>query len=442
MRFRKIINLTTSLVLLGNVGNIAQAATPAIKPDSSAIGFGKTADKTSDQNMNAPLIEKYLIEGKTKKGINALNKALSQRPKDDELRFALGVTQFLQTIERFSQDVRYYGLRGTSADGIPLPFIRIRLKPNPHPHPISYEQFRRIFERLQTGFAEADSTLAMITDENVQLRLHFGMIRLDLNGDGEPTDQEMLWQIYKNITRNAMIGEKEAQDFSIKFDRGDVHWLRGYCNLLGSLCQMFLAYDSKEFFESAGHIVFAKVVTPYDYLSHGKKVHRIGGEDIDVADFIAAIHNIRWELKEPHRLELALHNLENVVEQSKISWRFIMAETDDDREWLPNPNQTGVIPGVRVTEEMVTTWGEMMEQSNRILKGELLIPFWRGEPGEYGVNLRKVFLEPRKFDLVLWVQGTAAKPYLEKGKLAKGDAWINVREVFGQRYIGFAAWFN
>jgi len=34
-----------------------------------------------------------------------------------------------------------------------------------------------------------------------------------------------------------------------------------------------------------------------------------------------------------------------------------------------------------------------------------------------GVNLRRVFTEPREFDLVLWVQGTAAVPYLEAGEV-------------------------
>lgn len=401
-----------------------------------------TGSSVKPEKNKTPLVESYLIEGKTEAGKLAVIEAMSQNPNDDSLRFSLGVTQFIQTIERFAQDISYYGLRGTSDEGIQAPFLRIRLKPNQTSHPISYQNFRQIFERVQTGLAQSDETLSKITDEKVQLRLRWGLIRLDLNGDGEPSDEEMLWRLYQRITRNEEFGQEDAENFSIKFDRGDVHWLRGYCNLIGSLCQMFLAYDSQQWFESSGHIVFAKVVSPYDFLTRGQRLRKIGSEEIDVTDLIAAIHNIHWEVKEPERLKTALQNLENVVEQSKISWNFIMAETDDDCEWLPNPRQTGVIPNVRVTEEMVKTWGEMMNQSGKILRGELLVPFWRGDRGEYGVNLRKVFLEPRTFDLVTWVQGTSAQPYLEKGHLAKGDAWKNVRDVFGNRYIGFAAWFN
>lgn len=415
--------------------NLTSQRSPKLQPKTTSTGYKPV-------KIKPPLVENYLIDGKIQEGKQAVIEAMSLNPKDDSLRFSLGVTQFIQTIERFAQDISYYGLRGTSDEGIPAPFLRVRLKQNPNPHPISYQDFRQIFERMQIGFAQADETLAQITDEKVQLRLRWGMIKLDLNGDGEATDQEMLWKIYQRMSSNEYISEEDAAKFTIKFDRGDVHWLRGYCNVIGALCQMYLAYDSQQWFESAAHIVFAKVVSPYDFLTHGQKVRKLGGEEIDIVDFVAALHNIHWEVKEPKRLEIALQNLENVVEQSKISWNFIMAETDDDCEWLPNPRQTGVIPNMRVTEEMVTVWGEMMQQSGKVLRGELLIPFWRGEPGEYGVNLRKVFLEPRTFDLVTWVQGTSAQPYLEKGQLAKGDAWKNVRDVFGNRYVGFAAWFN
>ena len=54
-----------------------------------------------------------------------------------------------------------------------------------------------------------------------------------------------------------------------------------------------------------------------------------------------------------------------------------MAETDDDHEWIPNPRQTGVIPNVHVTQEMVNAWTDFLDQSQKILAGEVLIPFWQ-----------------------------------------------------------------
>jgi hypothetical protein len=58
------------------------------------------------------------------------------------------------------------------------------------------------------------------------------------------------------------------------------------------------------------------------------------------------------------------------------------------------------------------------------------------------VNLRRVFTEPRPFDLVLWVQGTAAAPYLENGPLTKPETWSRFQNIFRGEFIGFALWFN
>jgi hypothetical protein len=76
-----------------------------------------------------------------------------------------------------------------------------------------------------------------------------------------------------------------------------------------------------------------------------------------------------------------------------------------------------------------------------VIRGEKLIPFWRGG-FEQGMNLGKVFTEPRDFDLVLWVQGTAAMPYLEDGEKTSPQTWSEFQRVFRGEFIGFAAWIN
>ena len=127
-------------------------------------------------------------------------------------------------------------------------------------------------------------------------------------------------------------------------------------------------------------------------------------------------------------------------------WKFILAETDDDNEWIPNPKQTGII-GVKVTQEMVDVWRETLDETKLILKGKKLIPCWRGKAGERGVNLRRVFTESQTFDPIEWMQGTAAVPYLEKGELTKlADSALGTRlnNAFGGpfNFIGFGFWFN
>ena len=161
---------------------------------------------------------------------------------------------------------------------------------------------------------------------------------------------------------------------------------------------------------------------------------------MDIADVIAFVHMIRLPVKEPQRMESALKHIQAMLDQSRRSWDLIMAETDDDHEWIPNPKQKGAIPNVTVTEQMVATWREFLDEADALLAGKRLAPFWRSQ--ELGVNLHRVFTEPRPFDLVLWVQGSAATPYLEKGEFTRHEVWDRLLRVFEGEFVGFALWFN
>ena len=54
------------------------------------------------------------------------------------------------------------------------------------------------------------------------------------------------------------------------------------------------------------------------------------------------------------------------------------------------------------------------------------------------------FTEPRPFDLVLWIQGTAATPYIEDGPMTRPDVWRRLMAAFrgGGGLFFFTVWFN
>jgi hypothetical protein len=459
MQFRRSVSALLMITLLSSC-NVALSnnlpANPDLQPvpgtsrnetvadqpqGDSAERSTSTAHPSSVEDQPPPLVESYLLQGKLQDGETALLAELKKHGSDDQSRFGLGVLQFLRAFERLMQDLHHYGLRDLSTRGLAVRFVRVPAPSNRSPETLTYLQARKIADTFLKNLAQAEATLSSITDANVKLPLHFAMIRLDLNGDGRLGEDESLWKVYAGLSGNTSIRDTTAKDFLITFDRGDGHWLRGYCHLLMSMCEMYLAHDTKELFDCTAHLLFAKVQSPYGFLSKGKHVHGVGSDHLDVVDLIAFIHLINCPVVEPKRMESALHHLEATVAQSKETWKWIMAETDDDHEWLPNPRQTGVIPNVRVTDEMVSAWSDMMDEAKKLLAGETLIPFWRGDDGS-GVNLRKVFMEPRTFDLVLWVQGTAAAPYLEKGEMTKSEIWRRLPRTFGSQFPGFALWFN
>ena len=447
MQMRKML-AALLLIALAN-SSTAAMSTSSIVSDSEGTIMTNTTQATI---AKAPLVEKYLLEGKLADGRTALEEQLQKEPTDDQARFGLGVLIFLDTVESLKQRLFHYGLRNHSELSREIPFARLAVAVNPRPSIINYQDARNLIDDFRKGLMKADHHLALIKSEDVTLPLHFGMIKLNFQDENHPNGGESLWSVYSRLTNNGSIDEDTAKAFYIKFDRGDVHWLRGYCHLLSAICDICLAYDTRTLFEHTAHLFFERVDSPYKFLVAGKKVYGmhdrhspsqdgVRGEGLDLIDAVALIHLLNFKISEPQRMQSALHHLEMVVSQSRVSWQFIMTETGDDHEWLPNPRQTGVIPGVHVTNEMVMSWAKIMDQSEKLLKGEELIPFWRGEHGP-GVNLRKVFMEPRDFDLVLWVQGTEAMPYLETGKLTDGDIWRQAQGTFGNRFPGFALYFN
>jgi hypothetical protein len=388
-----------------------------------------------------PVVEKYLIEGKLVDGEKAVAKALEDNPKDAQARFSLGTVQFLRAVERMVQSFHRFGLRPDPAGGN-IPFARLPLPENKAPKPIHYADLRAIFEAFVDDLRKAEATLAKVDDPVVKLPIHFGQIRLDIDGDGKAGEEETLWKLYARLNSQAGVTPEAAKEFVIEFDRGDVAWLRGYCHLLMAFGEFYLAHDGKELFDRTAHLFFARPDTPFASFGGGKAAGEGRPGIGQIADLVAVIHLLRLPVSEPKRMSAALDHLKAMLALSRESWESYMAEADDDHEWIPNPKQTGVIPGVKVTEEMVKGWTTtFLDEADALLAGRKLVAFWRGSDGR-GVNLRRVFTEPREFDLVLWAQGTAATPYLERGEHTTPEAWQRLQRIFRGEFLGFAIWFN
>ena len=393
----------------------------------------------------SPEVEPFLLQGRLAAGEAALAKELKADPQDDQVRFGLGVLQVMRGVERGMQSLHRYGLRTGSAGGwltmLGFPLGRLPVPPNAKPEELTYEQARAILQQFIDDLQRAEATLAGIKSPDVKLPLHIGLVRLDFDGDGQAVDEETFWRIYARLTRGTSAEPIGADDFVIGFDRADAEWLRGYCHLLMALGEFHLAYDSKDAFERTAHLLFPRVKTPHSFLLNAGSYEEQFPSYAPFLDLMAAVHLINFELVEPQRPKAALAHFEAVIAHSRKMWEFATAETDDDNEWIPSPKQTGVLPGVRFTPEMIAGWHSFLDEAEAILKGKKLIPFWR-DAGGRGLNLRRVFTEPRRFDLVLWVQGTAATPYLEEGELTRPETWNRFQDMFQGNFIGFALYVN
>lgn len=386
----------------------------------------------------SPNIDALLQKGDLAAANRALAAHLKENPKDDNARFGLATVQLMQGLERLMQSLHKYGLRSHQRW---LPFVRLPAPRNIEPEEIRYEDMRRIYEELQADLTQTEKTLAGISSTDVKVPIHFAQIRFDFNGDGKAEDGETLWKVFVKLTGARGISDDAAAKFVIHFDRGDVHWLRGYCHLLLGVTDFILAYDWRDNFDRTAQLFFKNVDSAFAYLRRTEEKQKTWFDAIDVADAIAFVHLIRFKLKEPKRMTSALAHLEAMVQQSKLVWKFVEAETDNDHEWIPSATQTGVIPGIRMSPERIAAWKKFLDEFETILKGKKLVPHWRVKDGR-GINLRKVFTEPRPFDLVLWIQGSDAKPYLERGPLTKPEFWFELNRAFRGNFVGFAIWLN
>jgi hypothetical protein len=402
-----------------------------------------------------PDLEKYLLEGRLAEGAAAMQAAVDADPADGVSQFGLGVTQFFQAIESLGQSQYRFGLLGNRRRAIP--FMRLPIPENEKPEQISYELARSMIQDFISGLGKAEKTLAGIKSSGLKLPLKIGQIRLDLDGDGVGTDEESVWNILNALSSGGRPAEADpaVNQLVIAFDDGDVLWLRGYCHVMSALGEIVLAYDWKDQFERTAHLFYPSVKTPHDFLQAEGTGPFNGFNSQNILDVIALIHTVNYECVEPERMKVALGHLESVISLSRESWKLINAETDNDREWLPNPRQTAALGELRVSQQNLLGWQAFLDEADAILQGKKLLPFWRGIEGgamffdgnfpehpELGINLRKVFLEPTRLDLVLWLQGTGLQPFLEKGERTDAGAWRRIMNAFDGNFFLFMVWFN
>ncbi|HIK93727.1 MAG TPA: hypothetical protein EYG03_17400 [Planctomycetes bacterium] len=419
---------------------------------SLVVAVANSCDRSIAQDAVAP-VESFLLQGKLAEGAAAMQKLIRADPTDQQARFSLGVVQFFQAIEGLGQDQYRYGLLGGRSRSIP--FMRLPIPENSDPEEISYLKARALVQRFVDGLTKTEQTLAAITPETVRLPLNLGTVRLDLNGDGKHTDAETMWHI-SQVLQNPRFADKAVppKEFPIVFDAADVPWLQGYCHALSAVGEIVLAYDWQDQFERTAHLFYPNVDSPYKFLAaEGPGAFMSFGAQ-NILDFIAWLHTINYEVVEPERMQKALMHMETVIRLSRQSWKLIEAETDDNHEWVPNAKQTSVMKGFNVGREVISGWHDFLDEIESILQGKQLVPFWRGIKGgifpdgrfpqnpKIGINVRKIFTQPTRFDLALWLQGTALTPYLEEGEIVSAQEWGKMMTSFRGNFLNFALWFN
>lgn len=409
-----------------------------------ALVQAPTARAQAPSRVDA-LIEQHLYAGTLDAGEKALRSLLAAEPANAEARFALGGLLMARAVERFGQGMYRHGLempRTMAMVGMPL--FSLPIAYNPRPEPLTYEGFRAIFAKLVDDLDAAGKELAGIGDAPFKLQVDLARIRLDLDASGVADEREKLSAIVQTLQqaarrRNSSASATRGGDsFPVSFDTADAYWLRSYANLMAVSAEFFLAHDFRTTFDGTFHFLFPRAGLPFSRNLAEPAARGRDNELGSIFDAVAFIHLVRWDVAEPRRMSSIHARLKSVVALNRSTWAAVRAETDDDNEWLPGPRQKGVLD-LPVTEDMIAAWLGALDDLDAVLDGRRLVPHPRFVRG---INLKRVLTEPRQFDLVLWITGHAALPYLEDGPVADGRAWNQASRVFGGQLLAYAFWFN
>jgi len=354
---------------------------------------------------------------------------------DAHAQFGLGLVAVLEAVEKLAHNLHRYGLRPTMQQ---FPVLRLPVPDNPEPEPMTYQDGRALVQQFIDDLAKAAAVLDKVADPDVKLKVNVGAIRLDLNADGICQDEETFWKVFTTVAWRAAKLGREEQEFPIGFDAADVHWLIGYTHLLRGMLEAWLSQDTEEFFTLLAPQFFGGAPRSDVVLGFGER----RPFDMDsIADAIAAIHLMSFDLADGDRLRRCREHLLSMIGRSRKCWERILQETDNDREWIPNAKQTSLTP-LTVTDREVAGWKQFLDEAEAVLNGEKLIPHWRIRGPKLGINLKRVFEEPRGFDLVLWAHGIAAVPYVEEGEVVSQQTANSLAAAFQGRFLAFAVWFQ
>lgn len=410
----------------------------------------------------ADLLRDGLYSGALDKAATALQPLADAG--DQEAKFSLGLVTFVTAIEEVSQALYRHG--ATAPDGGPMASgmlgVPMAAGPaNPTPTPLDYALFRAELEGFVTSLDAAATLLeAAGANGDYVVPVDILKLRLDLNDDGAADDSETVGSVV-----GAMMGMDSAAlaapppaasdrsqsgathtepgavmpNGEIGFDRADAIWLAGYSNVLAAQADFILAHDFSEMFNASFHRLFPKAGLPMQAFSRGGMLALDPETDSAIADAIALIHTLNWPVIDRDRMLRVLERARTVTALSRRNWDAILAETDDNRELVPSPRQTPIVPEGKVTDEMVAAWRSTLDTVDRILAGELLIPHWRFKQG---FDLKAYFETAERTDLVMILTGYGALPYLKDGPIADANSFAEANRVFRDNLLGYAFWFN
>lgn len=378
-------------------------------------------------------LDAFLKEGKLEEGLQHFADAT-----DNQDLFALGMLQALDGLQAFSAGLNRFPYR---QDGIlrDIPFLRFggRLPASAESETITPERLGVLFRDLRAALRLANATLARMNEDPFKVQLNLSQLRFDINGDDVVAPEETLVSVLGRAL-NMPAPRRDRQDVVVRLDLADGIWLKGYTHVLTGLLEVLLTYDWLPLWPYAAPMLFADYapVSPMAEVVVRDAPMGMGSW----LDAIALLHAMQLDVSDESGLRRAKEAFLGVVACSRASWALILAETDDDMEWIPSSSQTGP-GGARIAQAEIDAWLGILDELEAVLKGDVLLPHARMR-ADRGIHIPTLVENPPRLDLVMLVHGSALVSYIEQGRVSNAVRWNHLISPFGTNFGLFALWVN
>ena len=287
--------------------------------------------------------------------------------------------------------------------------------------------------------ANAEASLKRASGKDFAINVNVGELWFDINSNGTRDKGE---DVLSALAQMPQFKDANMQGLDVRFDTADADWLAAYVHMLSGTAELILSVDptpaiktvteGRALLEEKGGLAIANPI----FL----------GEDEDalVDTWTIILVALRGE-PDKVRTRAALSHFRSMIDHNKSFWKLVMEETDDEAEWLPNPNQKSAF-GPEVSLEMAETWQAVLGDISDVLEGKTLLRHWRigrrGADTSLGINFAKMLEDPSDFDLILLLHGTAIAPYIERGPIADMSSFREFSRMTGGQGGLFALWLN
>ena len=238
-------------------------------------------------------------------------------------RLVRAIVRYKRSMHQASLDVRTVVIGGIGAGAFNHKYLRTSL------------------EQTESDLAGVEDDLAAAaTDPGIAIELCIACWEIDWNGNGRVDEGDrLLFQIERDGEDHPLPDDDPRRKPTFRFDAGDVAWARAFVSFQRALIDVGLAYDWSDL----------------DHLLHGDSESR---------------DRIVLRLAHPDRIAQTRQRLLEGLDRSDESRIAYLAETDDDREWVPNPRQKNHPMPLPVDQALYDTWAAMVGDLRRLVRGE------------------------------------------------------------------------